>query len=79
METTALSSLAFAGITLILITTHFRAYNLKVSLEQDSQENFTDATMKKSMRVPVVLKIGSSHIRVTSVSLSEGSLSQKSD
>ena len=39
------------------------------------QETFTDVTMKTSMREPVVLKVGSSHIRVTSVSLSEGPFS----
>ena len=43
------------------------------------QESFSDVTMKTSMREPVELKVGSSHIRVTSVSLGEGSLSQKSD
>jgi hypothetical protein len=37
------------------------------------QESFTDVTMKTSMREPVVLKVGSSHVRVTSVSLGEGS------
>ena len=45
----------------------------QVSLEQGTQENFTDV-MKTAMRVPVVLKVGSSHIRVTSVSLSSGFL-----
>ena len=36
------------------------------------QESFNNVTMKTSMREPVVLKVGSSHIGVTSVSLSEG-------
>ncbi|KAF8806096.1 hypothetical protein BYT27DRAFT_7141632 [Phlegmacium glaucopus] len=38
-----------------------------MSLEQGNQETFTDVTMKNSMRVPVALKVGSGHIRVTSV------------
>ncbi|KAF8165773.1 hypothetical protein B0H34DRAFT_794124 [Crassisporium funariophilum] len=37
-----------------------------VSLEQEVHETFTDVTMKTSMRVPVVLRVGSTHIRVTS-------------
>jgi hypothetical protein len=51
----------------------------QVSLEQDAQENFTDVTMQTpTMRMPVVFKVGSSHIRVTSVSSSKVSLSSKS-
>ena len=53
---------------------HLRAYATffnQVSLEQDVQESFTNVNMKTSMRMPVELKVGSSHILVTSVSLSE--------
>jgi hypothetical protein len=45
----------------------------QVSLEQDMQESFTGVTMKTFRREPVVLQVGSAHIRVTSVSLGEGS------
>ena len=46
----------------------------EVSLEQDAQENFNDVIMKTPMRMPVELKVGSSHIRITSVRLCENPL-----
>lgn len=76
VKTAALPSLAFAGINFSFDQYHLRAYEtfFQVSLEQDVQENFTNVNMKTSMRVPVELKVGSTHIRVTSVSLREISL-----
>lgn len=44
---------------------------IQVSLEQDAHEKFANVNMKTSMWMPVELNVGSSHIRVTSVSLSE--------
>ncbi|CAA7259350.1 unnamed protein product [Cyclocybe aegerita] len=38
-----------------------------VSLEQEAHESFSDVTLKSSVRIPVVVRVGSSHIRVTSV------------
>ena len=83
VKTTAIPSLAFAGINFSFDEYPFMSlHNLffQVSLEQDTQESFTDVNMKTSMRVPVELKVGSSHIRIISVSLQVKYLfSQKSD
>jgi hypothetical protein len=70
VKSAALPSLAFAGISLSFDNHTFLGLQnfFQVSLEQDAQEIFTDVVMKTSMRVPVVLKVGSSHVRVTSVS-----------
>ncbi|KAF9527976.1 hypothetical protein CPB83DRAFT_363170 [Crepidotus variabilis] len=38
-----------------------------VSLEQEAHESFSDVTMRTAARIPVVLRVGSSHIRVTSI------------
>ncbi|KAF8883153.1 hypothetical protein CPB84DRAFT_1817082 [Gymnopilus junonius] len=38
-----------------------------VSLEQEAFETFYDVTMRTPMRIPVIMRVGSSHIRVTSV------------
>lgn len=45
--------------------------NLRVdALEQEHYEEFEEVTWKQSnsMRVPVILRVASSHIRITSVS-----------
>ena len=39
-----------------------------VSLEQENHETFYDVTMRTPMRIPVILRVGTTHIRVTSVS-----------
>lgn len=41
--------------------------SLPVSLEQELHENFNDVTMRTVARIPVILRVGTSHIRVTSV------------
>ncbi|KDR84288.1 hypothetical protein GALMADRAFT_87191 [Galerina marginata CBS 339.88] len=38
-----------------------------VSLEQEANETFYDVQMRTTLRVPVIMRVGSSHIRVTSV------------
>ena len=72
VKTAALPSLSFAGIDFFFEGYPFyelTRFFYQVSLEQDAQENFTDVNMKTSIRVPVELRVGSSHIRVTSVSI----------
>lgn len=58
-------------VNLSLLPKKFNHWTLvSVSLEDERREVFTEATMRQAhqMRMPVTLEVGSSHIRITSVS-----------